>query len=337
MDSHQGLTGLANLGNSCYMNSALQCLSNTKLLRNYMLGDNVLEELNTNKQALITKDWKNLLTEIWNENCTISPNTLHKALRMYFLSENIENFTDFRQNDSHEFITLFIDIMHMSLAKEVNITISGNVVNDLDKMALAAMKSWRQYFKNSYSEIVNIFYGQFVSTIKSLDNEVISAVYDPFPSLSVEIPDNSENINLYSCLDHFSSDEILDGENKYKCDKTNTYKSAKKKIQIWTCPKILIIHLKRFSNNFTKNNKVINFPIDNLNLSKYSIGYDKYKSNYRLIGVVNHIGSYLGGHYYSYCRNKENWFEYNDEKVVQINKLNVVNQNAYCLFYEKIE
>ena len=70
------------------------------------------------------------------------------------------NFTGFNQNDTQEFLILMIDTLHESLSREVKITISGKVKNSQDKMALAAMKSWKTHFKSSYSKIIELFYGQ---------------------------------------------------------------------------------------------------------------------------------------------------------------------------------
>ena len=72
---------------------------------------------------------------------------------------------------------LLIDSLHDSLSREVNITISGEVKNNTDKMALEAMKTWKLHFNDSYSEIVALFYGQYVSTISSLEGEVLSRNY----------------------------------------------------------------------------------------------------------------------------------------------------------------
>ena len=76
-----------------------------------------------------------------------------------------------------EFLVFFIDNLHEALSKEVNITILGEVINDLDKKALEAMKQWKEYFKESYSKIIEIFYGQIISTTQSIDKKYISHSY----------------------------------------------------------------------------------------------------------------------------------------------------------------
>ena len=59
-----------------------------------------------------------------------------------------------------------------------------------------------------------------------------------------------------------------------------------------------------------KINKIIDFPIDNLDLNKYCEGYDN-DNFYELYGISNHSGKTFGGHYYAYCRNKNGkWYNY---------------------------
>ena len=86
-----------------------------------------------------------------------------------------------------------------------------------------------------------------------------------------------------------------------------------------------------------KNNVLIDFPINNLDLKEYCIGYDKNKSVYNLYGVCNHSGNVNGGHYYAYCKNRNSkWYKYNDTSISEIDESRIVSSNAYCLFYEKI-
>jgi ubiquitin C-terminal hydrolase len=347
--TNRGLTGLVNLGNSCYMNSAVQCLSNTVELTDYFLENKYKDDLRENKKTgnedemkaklMLLREWERLLHGIWDSNCTVSPVSFHHTIQIYSLKFGLCNFVDFRQNDIHEFLNLLIDSMHEILSREVTITISGNVVNELDKLALDAMKSWKVYFKNNYSFIIQLFYGQFISTLKTIDDKVLSHNYDPFSIISMEIP-SSENLNIYDCLDHFVKPEILDGDNKYYDEDTKEYVIATKKIQIWNPPKILIIHIKRFQFivSSSKKNDFISYPLDNLNLSKYCVGYEKYNSKYNLYGISCHTGTSNGGHYYAYCKNlNNNWYKYNDSSVKLVsNKNDVITRDAYCLFYRRI-
>ena len=330
---NKGLTGLVNLGNTCFMNSAIQCLSNTLLLTDFFLTGKFKNSINRTKvESKMVIDWNNLLNGIWDENCTVSPNTFLKIFRT--LVKNKE-FIGFKQNDVQEFLVFFIDTLHEGLSKEVNISISGKVVNETDKMALEAMKTWKQHFKSSYSKIIELFYGQLVSTIECNDNSNISRTYDPICFFSIEIPLNINDPNIYDCFDLFTGSEEMTGDNRWKCDKTDELKDATKTIKIWSSPKILIVCFKRF-HNMIKINKLINFPLENLDLRKYCIGYNRKSAIYDLYGVSNHSGGTMGGHYYAYCKNQNgNWYRYNDSSVEKIDISNIVTPEAYCLFYKK--
>ena len=100
--------------------------------------------------------------------------------------------------------------------------------------------------------------------------------------------------------------------------------------------KYLIITLKRFSNNNKKNNKKINFPLENLDMSKFVIGYDKNSYKYDLFGICNHSGGCNGGHYTSFVKNaNSNWYHFNDTNVSKMNVKDLKTNSAYCFFYRK--
>ena len=149
---------------------------------------------------------------------------------------------------------------------------------------------------------------------------------------------NEKEINLLDLLENFSQLEQLTEENKWYCPKCKEHQLAEKKIEIFTCPEILILHLKRFKNN-SKLGNLINFPIEGLDMGKYLI-YNENTNNdniYDLFAVANHFGGLHFGHYIAYCKNKiENkWFEFNDSNVSEIDESKIVSSSAYVLFYKK--
>ena len=113
-----------------------------------------------------------------------------------------------------------------------------------------------------------------------------------------------------------------------------------RKIYLWSAPQILIIHLKRFNfiKNFNKINSFVDFPLTNLDITKYI--HNKNINNktylYDLFAINNHINFGMGncGHYYSYCKNNDIWYNYNDENVNKIDDENILTNKAYILFYK---
>ena len=115
------------------------------------------------------------------------------------------------------------------------------------------------------------------------------------------------------------------------------YVSAKKQVLFWSLPDLLTITLKRFGNSTNKFKCLVDFPLENLNLSEYVVGYNKFSYNYDLYGICNHSGGVFGGHYTAFVKNaNNNWYLFNDQLVSQINDISkLCSPKAYCLFYRK--
>ena len=128
----------------------------------------------------------------------------------------------------------------------------------------------------------------------------------------------------------------MEGENAWFNEKTGKKEDIKKRIVFWNLPKILVISLKRFSPDGTqKLNSQIQFPLENLDLSKYVHGYNASSYKYNLYGICNHSGGVMGGHYTSFVKHIDNkWVHFNDTHVEIVETpQNMITSLAYCLFY----
>jgi ubiquitin C-terminal hydrolase len=97
-----------------------------------------------------------------------------------------------------------------------------------------------------------------------------------------------------------------------------------------------VIDLKRFTSNNRKDQRLVTFPLDNLDLSSFVIGYEPQSYQYDLYAVCNHSGNVLGGHYTAFIKNANGkWYHINDTSVMPIEEGEVVSSKAYCLFYRK--
>jgi ubiquitin carboxyl-terminal hydrolase 8 len=331
----KGLCGLINLGNTCFMNSIIQCLSSNHEFCKLFITNDFKEYLNTNNSDyMLIEQWVMLIRKIYNRNSTIKPQDFYNTFLMISNDKNIYIFNNFNQNDSQEFLQFFIETIHNGLSRNVIMNITGEAENDLDRMAIKAFESWKKYFKNDFSIIIEMFYGQFISNIKCNDDDIFSSnTYEPFSNISLEIPKyDNKTINIYDCFDKFTEIENLD-EFKQNDEDNQSYT---KKLNIWNTPNYLVIFFKRFDTNNSKILDLIEFPINGLDLNKYVTGYDKDNNIFDLHAISNHSGSSDGGHYWAYTKNADGlWYKYDDDCVTHQDIEQLITPNAYCLFYKK--
>ena len=331
----KGLTGLANVGNSCYINSCMQLLSHTYELNEFLDNFNK-NKMNSNVESVILTEWNNLRTLMWSENCTIAPWGFIKAIHHVSKKKNQELFTGFMQTDVTEFLLFIIDCLHCGLKREVDMTISGNIKNKVDSLATECYKMMQKMYKTEYSEILDIFYGISVTQIKSYeDDKILSRTCEPFSILTLSLPDKKE-CDIFECLDMYGSDEELKGDNAWQNDKTNQKEDLKKNIIFWSLPNILIIDLKRFNNANRKIHTMVHTQINDINFSKYVYGYNASEYIYDLFGVGNHMGNVHGGHYHANIRNaNDKWYNFNDTNINEVPENRIITPHTYCLFYRK--
>lgn len=332
-----GLTGLQNLGNTCFLNSAMQCISHTYEINHLLDNPNIVNKIKNNKKGMLLNEWNELRKLMWAKDCVIGPGGFVFNIQKMSRELGNEQFIGWSQNDLPEFILFIMNSFHDALAREVTITISGKAENERDRIAKVAFKTIQDTYSKDYSEFIPLFYGIQLSTIKSMDGKQEKSIKaDPYFMIDLPIP-NIPNPSLYDCFNLFVENEELVGDNQWYNDKTKKKEDVIKKIQFWNLPDILVIDLKRFNKMTLKKNQVmIDVPLDNVNLSKYVIGYQGDTFIYELYGVCNHMGNVLGGHYTATVKTKKGWYHFNDRNVTKVNEhSSIISPMAYCLFFRK--
>ena len=333
----KGLCGLKNLGNTCYINSITHCMNNNHNFIDYLLTDTYKEDLNKDCDIHLLEEFIELSKKLYSENSIIHPGSYMRIIKNTAEQDACyKELLGYGQADSQEFLQFFLEKIHEQLKYEVEMEITGVIKNDTDRLAVMKSNTEKTHFKNSYSKIVKEFYGMeyskiFSSTLDDYKSETMA----PFSMLTLEIPSlptGQNKLNLYDCLDNYTSIEKNIKHKKNEAD-TNTYN---KQIQFWSLPNTFIIVIKRYDNFLNKKNNMIDFPIKDLNMYKYCVGYDNDKYVYDLFAISNHSGGIQGGHYWAYCKNTDgNWYNFNDEDVSLINESKLISPQAYCLFYKK--
>ena len=337
----KGLTGLENLGNTCFLNACMQVLNNTYELN--ALLDSTKYEKHIKKDVAdsnILVEWNDLRAVMWSGNGVVSPRKFVHNIQQVAQIKNKDIFTGYAQNDMPEFLLFFLDCMHNSISRSVTMKINGKTENGMDEMAIQCYNMLKTTYSTEYSEIMELFYGIFVSEIISKETNVRHTMKpESYFVLNLPVLDSGRiATNLYGCFDFFTKPEFLEGDNAWFNEKTGKKEDIKKQISFWNFPNILVITMNRFTpDGMYKINTLVDFPLDGLDLSSYVRGYNPKSFKYDLYGVCNHVGGIMGGHYTAFVRNAENqWLHYNDRNVEVIeNTQSVVSPLAYCLFYRK--
>lgn len=336
----KGLTGLLNLGNSCYLNSALQIISNFHFLNDYI--DSYLAESAAvdSLDLHLMKEWNDLRRLMWEKNVIISPNRFKKTVEFVSGKKNWESFAGFEQNDAAEFLFFILNIFHDSLKMDKKDKRVTELFLSNEQIFLRKKYSDFNNFFNrihqEYSYIDHLFTVYFkVDYIDKVTNKIITSQYENMYSL--DLPLNQLSIN--DCLKELFRSEELNKENnnQYYDDKEEKYKDVIKKTYVFQSSRYLLVQLKRWNMNLRKNQRIIHHDINEpLTIADHCYDKNKISSSkeYELFGVINHSGNIYGGHYTCIIKNdNEKWYDYNDATIKEIPVNKVVGNKNYCLIY----
>ncbi|XP_010293131.1 PREDICTED: ubiquitin carboxyl-terminal hydrolase 8 isoform X3 [Phaethon lepturus] len=339
--SGPALTGLRNLGNTCYMNSILQCLCNAPHLADYFNRNLYQDDINRSNflghKGEVAEEFGVIMKALWTGQYKyISP----KDFKITIGKIN-DQFAGYSQQDSQELLLFLMDGLHEDLNKADNRKRYKEENNDHLDDFRAAELAWHKHKQLNESIIVALFQGQFKSTVQCLTCHKKSRTFEAFMYLSLPLASTSK-CTLQECLRLFSKEEKLTDNNRFYCSHCKTRRDSLKKIEIWKLPPVLLVHLKRFSYDGRWKQKLqtsVDFPLETLDLSQYVIGPKNTLKRYNLFSVSNHYGGLDGGHYTAYCKNasKQRWFKFDDHEVSEISASSVKSSAAYILFYTSYE
>jgi ubiquitin C-terminal hydrolase len=349
------------------------------------LRDNPFVNPNYKNESLaieFAKAVRSLTIGYWEENCRVQPETFYRVFAACL--DKIFNTEVFRlgdQQDSQECLVYILDLLHMGLSKEVNIIIRNENANDAPHLA------WKNFLKkNNHSFLSDTVYGLTRTSVECQDCKTVSKRFDPTNFLSLSFPPScgiygpkaTKLISLEDMLRFYSHPEFLTDDNKYSCDKCKAdfepkssqtqeqeqlektpqtrqkYQGsdAKKKIELWMLPEILIVDFKRYKVSMVKypNGQVgmRRTKINTLVRCPFNIDFTEFLPNqivngpinnaYELYAVIYHSGSLQGGHYVSACKvENRGWVKFDDARFEDISEETVVNSLIYSAFYRRVK
>ncbi|KAG9439344.1 hypothetical protein H6P81_019509 [Aristolochia fimbriata] len=315
-----GPLGLQNLGNTCYLNSVLQCLTYTPPLANFCLKNQHSSLCESSSKTDKKRDCpfcileRRIVRSLSIEAPLDAPTKIQNSLRIF-----AEHFRFGRQEDAHEFLRYVIDACHNTCLK-------------LLKEGLKYQRNGGAADPCHDTVVKQIFGGALQSQVKCLSCGTESNRTDEIMDISLDLFQSS---SLREALRRFFQPEILDGSNKYNCEKCKKLCPARKQMSVLQAPNILVIQLKRFEGIGGKIDRLIAFE-EVLTLTNYmnKEGQDS-RPEYNLFGSIVHSGySPESGHYYAYIKDTSGrWYCCNDSHVSLANLEEVLSEKVYILFF----
>ncbi|KAG9096275.1 hypothetical protein FRC06_008844 [Ceratobasidium sp. 370] len=311
MDWPEGIArhpGFNNLGNTCFLNSVLQCLLHTPPLLRVLLN---------HKHIKIPFCTVCLLRDLARSSFAAGKRNTGMVLEN--LNKIAKGMRRGRQEDAHEFLRYTVDALQRS-ALAIHSSTSAAHPNPAKIPPSLAETSW----------VHAIFGGRLRSRVSCRTCGHCSDTFDSILDLSVDI---ARADTLARALAQFVKSDVLSGEDAYRCEKCKKPVTAEKFMAIHEAPACLTIHLKRFRPDGRKNALSISYP-EVLDIQQY-MSEGQMSKKYVLYGVIHHLGSGPNsGHYTAHVKGADGrWTMMDDELVTPCSRPPVNHRNAYVLFY----
>ena len=200
--SNPGQVGLDNLGNTCFMASGLQCISNVPVLTEFFLSGQYIDEINEDNpigcNGKLAEEYARLLSQLWDgSDHSVAPRQFKQMIGRWN-----SRFVGYQQQDSHEFLNALIDGIHEDLnriKKKPYVEIKDADGRPDEEVS---SESWTGHKARNDSVIVDNFHGQYKSTVRcpTASCGYVSVTFDPFIDLSLPVTKNTSSSSIFNGL-----------------------------------------------------------------------------------------------------------------------------------------
>ena len=362
----RGAVGLVNLGNSCYFDSAVQCLLSIPPLLAYFGAASSPSARTYHADVNEKTKSKGAFAHAFAQLCSTvasaspsSPSSLSPSTLLRLFTTLNPSFAGYGQHDSQECIRCFLSSLHDDVNR-VRVVPAYVQLEDVkgEREADQARRWWQNYCERNDSVVVDLFAGQLRSEVRCEQCRQASICFDPFLDLSLPLPVTArsspasssfpfrrrqrydsdaspQTLSLADCLQAFTTAESLSGDDCMYCRSCKAHTPCTKTLSVHRLPHVLVLHLKRFSYDARTGarRKVevdVDFPME---MDVRESGGDG--GVYELMAVSNHMGSTGGGHYVAHGRVDKEWWEFNDSRARPMKESDLRDESAYVLFYQR--
>jgi len=319
---NDGLVGLENYSAFCYLNSSLQCLLSITELRDYFINKKYEEiSFRTKKKGFqFCEAMHRLFTDIWTtDDDSVRPKYIHNLV--------YKRFHWGVHHDCHEFLLYLLSNLQDEMISATKTSIK------LENMS--EQEAWSLYKENNNTIIDELFAGMYKSIVICEKCSYESVTYEPFFDLSLAIPTGASK-TLEKCISKFLTAEKLELKQGYVCDKCKHRTKASKVLELAVLPKVMVIHLKRFSmhSDAKKVSCQVEYPVS-MNMNKFLSQQTNEENKYSLSGLSVHMGCLDFGHYIAFSKRGSTWAKFDDTDVERASSKSAFGQEAYMLFYRR--
>lgn len=318
--------GIRNYGNTCYINTALQLIFNCSGLFEGAEGGTIRSSC----------PWLLDLHRAWKSGAGVLD--IMDLLKTISESKSFQWILEGGQQDSAEFMIHFLDFIHDQIKQDrrspteksqrkTPSTIRLSTTIDLANYSRsqiftflkeASKRIWYEYAISQLSPIITKFYGQLCNTVHCEECLTYFYTFEQFSSVDIPVSSDQskEEYKLEELIADFEKTIFLNGDNRYDCDVCKRKTNASRTTSIWKYPDYLVIVVKRFE--YDQKEHTLRKLSTGVQLSpKYEfLEYGKEPIKYRMNSVMNHLGSYHGGHYTATLRTDLDKYIYIDDEIV---------------------